>query len=248
MSEPTRILKEGGDDFERALLASARADKGSGTALRRALAALSAAAIVGTGSVGAAASSGAAITAISIAKWAGVGALIGGVGMSATSAAIHYSRPAQSPAQTSVAKAPARSRPTVLAPAATPRVPVEEPQVAPAPEPLSPAVEPASPAPRPAASPSTDRESKLAEELSLLREARAALVGKQPEAALLLLQRYERSFSHAALGPEAALLRLEALTESGQVEAAHSLSERLLRAAPTSPYADRVRALSSRSR
>jgi hypothetical protein len=80
-----------------------------------------------------------------------------------------------------------------------------------------------------------------------LQPARAALNAREPHKALLLLDRFEQSFPRAALGPEASVLRLEALVGSGQLESARRLSQRLLRNQPEGPYADRVRALLARA-
>ena len=245
MSDPIRIL-EADDEFERALLSSAESDAGSNLALKRALAAFSTAALVSTGSAAAsAASAGATLTALSVAKWAGIGALIGGLGMSAASVAVHSAGGTRSPA--------ASARVRVSAPA--PPSPVQrgpERETAPAPA-LSPPLlgqpaEPALPAPaRAKLLPAPERAGGLEAELAELQPARSALNSQEPDKALLLLDRFQQSFPRAALGPESTLLRLEALVASGQFESARRLSQRLLQNQPEGPYADRVRALLARA-
>src|SRR5688500_18808957 len=246
MSDPIRIL-QADDEFERALLSSAESDAGSNRALKRALAAFSTAALVSTGSVAASAASasGATLTALSVAKWAGIGALVGGLGMSAASVAVHNAGGARSPAASAQvrisAKAPPRSvqrgleRETSSLPALSPPL-VGEP------------AEPALSAPaRAKVTTAPERAGGLEAELAELQPARAALNARDPDKALLLLDRFQQSFPRAALGLEASLLRLEALVASGQLESARRLSQRLLQNQPEGPYADRVRALLARA-
>jgi hypothetical protein len=244
MSDPIRIL-QADDEFERALLSSAESDAGSNLALKRALAAFSTAALVSTGSVAASAASGATLTAVSVAKWAGIGALVGGLGMSAASVAVRdagESRPTAAKVEPRFsATAPPRSQK---------RDP--KPETVSPPAPLPPAVEQpgeqtlSAPA-RSKATPAPERAGGLDAELAELQPARAALNAQDPHTALLLLDRFQQSFPRAALGPEASVLRLEALVGSGQFESARRLSQRLLQNQPEGPYADRVRALLARA-
>jgi hypothetical protein len=246
MSDPIRIL-QADDEFERALLSSAESDAGSTLALKRALAAFSTAALVSTGSVAASAASasGVSLTALSVAKWAGVGALVGGLGMSAASVAVREVGETRSTAASAgrrvSATAPPRSlqpdpkREVASVPALSPP-PVEQPE------------EPALSAPtRSKLTPAPERAGGLDAELAELQPARAALNSGNPEKALLLLDRFQQSFPRAALGLEASVLRLEALVGSGQFESARRLSQRLLQNQPEGPYADRVRALLARA-
>ena len=53
----------------------------------------------------------------------------------------------------------------------------------------------------------------------------------------------DRRFSKPRLGPEARLLRLEALVASGRVDRAAKLGKRLLAEQPDSAYGQRVRSL-----
>jgi len=65
----------------------------------------------------------------------------------------------------------------------------------------------------------------------------------QPALALALLRRYEEQHPSRALGPEAVVVRIEALALSGNREAATALAQRFLAEHPTHASAVRVRAL-----
>jgi hypothetical protein len=96
---------------------------------------------------------------------------------------------------------------------------------------------------RATASPSGRPTSKLAREVAALDRARAAALAHQPLRVIALLDAYQHEFPNGALGPEAQVLRIEALAGSGQLEKARTLAQKLLAADPTGPLADRVRAL-----
>jgi hypothetical protein len=98
---------------------------------------------------------------------------------------------------------------------------------APAPDPAPRAVRPT--APRPA--------DDLAAELALLRRARAALTGGTPAEALPLLDEFERRFGAGHLAEEGALLRVQALCDSGARARARAAAEQLVRRFPDSPHA-----------
>lgn len=269
MNDPKRLLDEG-SEFERELLGTAERDAGSSAAMRRTLAALTAAAAVGTSSLGAGAAtaSSAALSAASVVKWAGVGALVGGLGISATSVAVHVSR-GPAPVVSAVARTPGQNAtpklarhalvtPPAVAPAAAAPVLDAPPTAAfaPAPEALhgdAPATSSAATAPaarpRSLTAPATGHgaPSTLGAELDALRAVRTTLAGGEPRRALLQLDTFQRSFPDAALAPEASLLRLEALVASGQAAAARQLGQRLLRAQAVGPHAERVRALLGRN-
>jgi hypothetical protein len=246
MSDPIRIL-QADDEFERALLSSAESDAGSNLALKRALAAFSTAALVSTGSVAASAASasGATLTALSVAKWAGIGALVGGLGMSAASVAVHNAGKTRSPAASAQVRVLATASPRSVE-----RGPERQTSSPPALSPPlveQPAEPPLSVPARAKVTPAPERAEGLEAELAELQPARSALNAQDPDKALLLLERFQQSFPRAALGPEASLLRLEALVESGQIESARRLSQRLLQSQSEGPYADRVRALLART-
>jgi hypothetical protein len=85
--------------------------------------------------------------------------------------------------------------------------------------------------------------SALAEEVQILDGAREALVGSDPAAALAALERHHRRFGGGALGPEATVLRIEALLQNGDRAGAARLAREFLAAHPGSPHASRVRSL-----
>jgi hypothetical protein len=85
--------------------------------------------------------------------------------------------------------------------------------------------------------------STLAEEVALLDQARAAAAQGDPILTLQLTHRYQRQFPSGTMAPEAQLLQLEALVQTGQSAAAAPIAHRLLQAAPNGPHAERIRAL-----
>jgi hypothetical protein len=87
----------------------------------------------------------------------------------------------------------------------------------------------------------------LQRELELLGQARAALAGNDPNAALLLLERLAAASKAAGvpgqLQAEARVLRLEALSRAGQEERASAEASDFVRRHPTSPLVDSARRL-----
>jgi TolA-binding protein len=129
-------------------------------------------------------------------------------------------------------------------------------------EPAAPAPSETAPAPReePSAAPSAEgvwganaphREevvlpkaamASLAEEMAALDAARQALTAGDAPRALRAMDDYDRRFPGGMLGPDAAVLRIEALMHGDRAEAAR-LGAAFLAAHPTSPHAAHVRAL-----
>ena len=83
----------------------------------------------------------------------------------------------------------------------------------------------------------------LGAEVVALEEARRELSSGNAAASLDLLDAYDRRFPKPRLGPEARLLRLEALVATGRVDRAAKLGERLLAEQPDVAYGQRVRSL-----
>jgi hypothetical protein len=94
------------------------------------------------------------------------------------------------------------------------------------------------PAPATAGSPTT-----LAAEIAALEAVRGALASGDPSASLRSLDDYDRRFASPALGPEAAVLRVQSLLALGRVDEAHKLGERLLAEQPGTAYSQRIRSL-----
>ena len=81
--------------------------------------------------------------------------------------------------------------------------------------------------------------SNLADEVAALDKARAAAVAGDPARALRLLDSYQRQYPNGNLGPEAQLLRIEALVQNGQSTVALPIARRMLKDAPSGPHAER---------
>jgi len=185
-----------------------------------------------------------------------VGAVAGG-----TTAVVRHAQPGSAPsvpaAITAAAHPPAAPRapmPNGIQPPATPVVP----------DPVAPAVAAHDPPP-PAAlptSPRTDRVSanvapaplpvpvpvqtapaapSLDDEISLVRDARAALRSGDAGQALTLLDEHDRRFPGGALTEDCAAARIYALCALGRTDAARTLASRFLSEHPVSPHAASVR-------
>ena len=95
---------------------------------------------------------------------------------------------------------------------------------------------------RPRSTPAVTSGDSLAEEVSMLRSARAALDRGDAAQALRQLDAHEAHFQHATLYEERLATRVLALCALGRVDAARSTAQELARAAPRSPHLSRVRA------
>ncbi|HEY5956203.1 MAG TPA: hypothetical protein VIV60_06610 [Polyangiaceae bacterium] len=85
--------------------------------------------------------------------------------------------------------------------------------------------------------------SSLAREVEWLDKARAANAAHDAARTLQILDGYQLQFSEGILGPEAQLLRVEALVQSGRISEALPLARRMLESAPRGPHAERIIAL-----
>ncbi len=241
MSDPKRLLEENNDEFENELLRSVRVDAMSDRNRQRILAGIGLATAGLTASTAAASTSAtsAAIKAgffkgVSAAtvKWiaiCSVAALVPtGVWVARSQRTLHV---ASAPTMTAPAVAPAGQ--AVEAPAAQvdTALPADE----------SAAEAKATPAPQ-AVQPAA---STLADEVAALQVARVALAAHDPSGAIVALDRYKSRFPAGKLGPEATVLRIDALTQRGDRAAASALGDRFLAAHPHSPYADRVNSILS---
>jgi hypothetical protein len=82
---------------------------------------------------------------------------------------------------------------------------------------------------------------RLGQELVALDAVRAALAQGNGQGAILLLDAYAQTCPHGRLELEADLLRMEALTRSGQPDAAARRATAFLKRHPTSMLAARAR-------
>jgi len=83
----------------------------------------------------------------------------------------------------------------------------------------------------------------LGEEIKALDRAREALVARQSSEVLRLVDEYRHKFPHGRLRPEAMILRLAALIQSGGHEAADSLARQLLSDEVYASYVPRIQSL-----
>jgi hypothetical protein len=91
-------------------------------------------------------------------------------------------------------------------------------------------------------------DSSLGQETLLLDRARTELDAQRGLVALRLLDQYERQFPHGRLRPEATILRLATLFQTGKTDAADALAGRLLADEAYKAYAPRIRSLSREAR
>jgi hypothetical protein len=95
--------------------------------------------------------------------------------------------------------------------------------------------------PRPVAPERPSAPPTLADELEALRVAERSVSAGDPAGALKALDRYDRVLKGQKLRAEATLLRIEALANSGQSQAAAELAARFAKQNPSSPLVDRAR-------
>lgn len=99
--------------------------------------------------------------------------------------------------------------------------------------------------PKVAAAPSAARPgpASLGEEVAAIDAARKALLAGDTSGALRALDDYDRRFPGGMLGPEASVLRIEALARRGDRATATRLAKAFLVSHPRSPHASRLRSL-----
>ena len=97
---------------------------------------------------------------------------------------------------------------------------------------------------QPASKAASRPQPSLAEELALLDQARAAFTAKDSARTIALVDQYERELGGTRMRAEAALLRIEALAQSGQRAQAAELARRFVQEHAGNPLTDRARALS----
>lgn len=232
MTQPTRLIEEaGGDELETSLLQLARSEGPSAEGRRKILAAIAAGGAASLASqsaeaAGKAASKGALI------KWGLVGAAA-----LAIPAVLLLRGGDETPAPLEPAAVAAPTPAPVIEPKGTARA-VDE-----GPAPLAvddlPALKDA-PAPAPNA---PKPQGSLADEVAQLQKAKLALKSGNPSQALAELATYSQRFPRPMLGAEASVVRIEALSASGDAARAKSLAESFLAKNPNSPYATRLRNL-----
>jgi len=239
MSEPSRLV-DGTGPFESGVLRSWGGRQPSEAARRKTLAALGVGGLLATGGAGASMAPKAVVISSSVLKWLGVGA-----GLAATAGVVGYAtqvaRQASVPAATGTSsRAPdaPRSSATVDPVAA----PLQLPTAARDPVPPAPTARSAAPAAAGGAA-RAPAGTSLDEEVFAIDQARRALAGGDPAAALRLVDAYDVRYRGGALAQESAELRVEALYRAGRRAQADTLAARFLAEHPASPYARVIRAL-----
>lgn len=234
MMDPRRLIDDGADDFERALLAAGRRDALPASNRTRILVALGLTALMPGTAVAATAKGAMKGTLFGLAAGTGAKVAVGG----ALGAILVWS---------SVSLLREEAKPVVEArPVIVHQAPVREPAPAEPPAEVSPAEEEPDLAPvkaAPAGRGQSGTANDLGRELASLDEARAALRGGEPERSLRLLDEHARKFPRQSLRLEATVLRIEALSSSGRSEAARRAGNDFLAKHPNGPYAQRVRSL-----
>ena len=235
MSNLRPILQGQPSERVHTLLTSARLDVPSNIGRQRTLAALGAggAALGAVHGANAASVASKPAVALAVSKWVAVGFVSGAV-ISGTVVAINAPGGAMPPARSSQPAAapapPSRRHASSTAPPAVAAEPSSEaatgtrttPTVAPSSRPNSPS---------------------LSAEVATLGLARQELTSGRPAAALETLEAHQQDFPVPRLGPEADMLRIEALLALGRHGEARNLGERLLHRNPDSAFGQRVRSL-----
>jgi hypothetical protein len=234
MIDPTRLIDEaGGDELEGSLLQLARSEGPSAEGRRKILAGIAAAGVTSLAAHNAKAST--ASKAITVAKW-GVLA-VAAVAIPAAILLRNGDDVTPVKAVPSALKAPASEvKPTPVAPTNVD-----------GPKPLSledlPTLPNESAAPGSAPAAAKAPQGSLADEVAQLQKAKLALKSGNAGLALAELGTYSQHFPRPMLGAEASVLRIEALSQSGDAAHAKSLAEGFLAKNPNSPYASRLRSL-----
>jgi TolA-binding protein len=212
-----RLLDDGGTDFEHSLLSALRDEKPSPELVARMQQGLGLS-TAATGTAAAASSVG----------WVKV-ALVGLAAVGLAGVAYVGLRSADSPVAVlpSVKPVPVK----VEAPVTAEPKPVSVSELA-----VAQAEEPAPSKPRPVASVAPD----LREEIRLLDQARSAVRAGDGSQALALLAKYARRYPRGQFRQEAQVLRVEALEQSGNKQAAVALGKKFVAAHPESPHVERV--------
>lgn len=233
MSEPTRLIDEtGADALELSLLRLARSEGPSATGRRRMLAGVAAMGVASLASQSAEAAKLGAHGLASGVKWA----LLGIAAVALPS--VLWLRGEE---PTPLAK---QTPPAALRAPASEVTPPAAPAHADGPAPLTLEDLPPLPADEPTASPGTKlAQGSLAEEVAQLQKAKLALKAGSHAEAITELNVYAQRFPRPRLGAEATVVRIEALSASGNAPRAKTLAESFLAKNPNSPYAARLRSL-----
>jgi hypothetical protein len=232
MTEPRRLIEEGGDVLQQQLLNVGSSYRASAQTRARTAAAL------GIGAVPVLAT-GKAAAASPIAKIATVGLVATGASFLAYQA-FSPSEPAPNTASTTQVSAPAAPRAVAHPEALKPANPVEAVAERGSAEPAAQAPA-ATNAPAPVLRSNPGSNDALSAELARLDGARKKLASGQAVAAIDALDAYGREFPRGSLRLEASVLRIEALAKAGRTSEARDRAKRFLAAHPNSVLGARVK-------
>jgi hypothetical protein len=256
MNEPTR-LSESSDALTRTLLRAGSNEAPADESLRSAAVALGLASAAGSGVAGGLGAAGAVPAAkgsgawlATAIKWLAVGVASGAVvwGGWEISAPPEPAPIVLAPAVTEAPLAPATTPRSVPAKAADPREPMAASESAPAGRAAVAWSAPSAAAASPAPTPTNAASRKLSEEVALLEGARKALKDSSPERAIENLSAYRaRSEKTGVLDPEAEILEIDALDQSGRTPRAAELARAFVARHPGSPHVARLNALIRRA-
>jgi hypothetical protein len=246
MTAPRTRIAEGATEFERELLRSWQREQPSPAARQATLALMGGVAPTGV-AAGLKAASGsmapkaATLGAALLGKWAIVGA--GVVALATAGTAVYSVRSSSTSTPVTVAP-PVAFEPPVAAsvPQLPPSATAEASSAAAPPLPTAAKTPPAAPS---ALEP--PRALGLGQEVAALDRARDALAAGNAAGAIRQVDEYESQFPRGALAQEATALRIEALLQQGNRDAAVRLADRFLASNPKSPHAARIRLLVQRA-
>jgi hypothetical protein len=251
-SEMRRLSEEGGSDLEVTLLRSAKRDAPLPGARRRAMVALG----IGGSILATTSASAASVAGIGLVKWLGIAVIAsavvaGSVATVQTVSAPEPAGPAQRGATTRAQAVEAvvveRAVASIAAEAvrneaAAPAAPSAEAPAAATAETIALGSLPPAPAAGAAIAPRAVEAPSLADEVAALDRASQAMAS-DPKAALAQLEKHDKRFAGGALGPEAMVLRIEALAKSGDAGRATALANEFFAKHADSPLRGRVRSI-----
>jgi hypothetical protein len=245
--DPERLSIDSDSELERLLLRSGRAPAPSGSRQRALLAASAVLVTAGLSAGGAAAGTVAAKAGSVLSlKWL---AVLGVAGLGAMTVAVALKGDLLSSAPARRAEGSVTTVTTAARPALAPTTPTTQPPVTDETSTVIASVSSGAPRPsaarvsEPVAEPTASAESSVHAELGTLEQARGALSAGDPARALSILDAYSTRYPRGSMGPEATVLRVEALVRAGDPSAAARVGNAFLAGNPHSPYAERIRSL-----
>lgn len=236
MNEPRRLMEESENTLERTLLRAGTSYRASASTRAKTLLSL------GLASSAALTASGATASVLAKSAWTKLFA-ISAIGAVTAFPILEEMLQEEAPVAASVAAVSPSPAPPARPQIAGSEKPAEQPLLESARPEEKVAEAPAVTARRPAVTRTTTRAPSpaLAEELSALDGARAALASGDSRRALAQLEAYAKTHPRGRLQVEAEVLRIDALSRAGERQAAAKRAEAFLRRHPNSVLASRVR-------